>query len=242
MNLAGRTAIVTGGAHRVGGAITRALAAEGANVVIHYGRSAEAAELLANELEAQGTTTAIVSANLTEPTAPRAIFDVAQSIGDVSVLVNSAAGFPEDRLGELDRDTYRRTLSINLDAPVFMMDEFARRLPEGLGGVVANITDWRINRPYGNHFSYLVAKGALVTMTRAAAIHLAPDVRVNAVALGAILPPPGESTDYLDRLAQSIPVRRAGGSEAVVSAIVEQMRNDFVTGQIWELDGGASLA
>ncbi len=241
MNLAGRTAIVTGGAHRVGGALTEALAEAGAQVLIHYGRSSTAAEDLAAKITAAGGTAGIVQADLSDAAAPTAIFDAAEAMGPVSVLINSAAGFPEDRLGELERESYRRALATNLDAPVFMMDEFAGRLQADQDGAIVNITDWRVARPYGNHYSYLIAKGALITATEAAAIHLAPRVRVNAVALGAILPPPGEGEDYLASLARSIPVGRAGGTAVVASAVMEQLTNDFVNGQVWRLDGGAAL-
>lgn len=242
MNLEGRTAIITGGAHRVGGALTSMLATNGASVVIHYGRSSDEAEELADEITGRGGSAHLVQADLSSPDAPRAVFDTAGELGEVSILINSAAGFPEDRLGDLDRDAYRRAMAINLDAPVFLTNEFARRLPNGLDGAVVNVTDWRIARPYGNHFSYLIAKGALATMTKAAAIHLAPRARVNAVALGAILPPPGEGDEYLKELAETIPVGRAGGTDVVASAVHELLTNDFITGQIWRLDGGASLA
>lgn len=242
MNLDGRTAIVTGGAHRVGGALTWALARHGAHVVVHYGSSADAAEQLAGRITAEGGTADTVQADLADPAAPALVFDAASRLGPVSILINSAAGFPEDRLGDLHRPAYERTLATNLTAPVFMMDEMARRLPDDGDGAVVNVTDWRIERPYGNHLSYLIAKGALATATKAAAIHLAPRIRVNAVALGAILPPPGEGDDYLAELARTIPLQRAGGTETVVSAAMELLTNDFITGQVWRLDGGASLA
>lgn len=242
MNLADRVAVVTGGAHRVGGAITRALAERGAAVAIHYGTSSDAADALADEIRSSGGRAVTVQANLADRSAPTEIFDAAAELGPVTVLVNSAAGFPTDRLGQLDRDAYQRVMTVNLDSPIWLTNEFAARLPDNTEGAVVNVTDWRIERPYGDHFSYLIAKGALATMTRAAAIHLAPRVRVNAVALGAILPPPGEDEDYLEELAKSIPLRRTGGTEPVVSAVLELLTNHFVTGQIWRLDGGASLA
>lgn len=240
MKLDGRTAIVTGGAHRVGGALTEALAERGATVVIHYGSSSDAAEALASDIRSRGGSASLVQADLRDSDAPSKIFDAAP--GPVSVLINSAAGFPEDQLGSLDRDAYRTTMTLNLESPVFMSNELAARLPEDLDGAIINVTDWRVARPYGNHFSYLIAKGGLVTMTKAAAIHLAPRVRVNAVALGAILPPPGQGDDYLEDLVESIPVRRAGGTDVVASAVIELLTNDFVTGQVMRLDGGASLA
>ena len=101
--------------------------------------------------------------------------------------------------------------------------------------------DWRTGRPYPDHFSYTVAKGALDTFTRAAAEALAPAIRVNAVALGAILPPPGRDSAYLQELAREIPLRRVGDTPPVVEAVLALLRNDFVTGEILRIAGGAHL-
>ena len=106
---------------------------------------------------------------------------------------------------------------------------------------MVNVTDWRTARPYRDHFSYTVAKGGLDTFTRAAAEALAPRIRVNAVALGAILPPPGRGSDYLKALAQQIPAGRPGGTDPVVAAVLFLLRNPFVTGEILRVDGGAHL-
>src|SRR3972149_6310969 len=125
--------------------------------------------------------------------------------------------------------------------PVFLTQAFARALPDGLDGVVINVTDWRTERPYREHFSYTVAKGGLDTFTRAAAESLAPRVRVNAVALGAILPPPGRDSVYLKELAQEIPVQRVGGTEPVVQAGLALIAHDFITGEILRVNGGAHL-
>jgi glucose 1-dehydrogenase len=132
-------------------------------------------------------------------------------------------------------------LAVNLSGPVFLTQAFAAALPDGVQGAVVNVTDWRTQRPYPEHFSYTVAKGALDTFTTAAAESLAPDIRVNAVALGAITPPPGQDSDYLKELALQIPVQRVGGTEPVVEAVLFLLRSDFVTGEILRIDGGAHL-
>jgi len=107
--------------------------------------------------------------------------------------------------------------------------------------VVVNVTDWRTARPYREHFSYSVSKGAIDTCTLAAAESLAPSIRVNAVALGAILPPPGKDSAYLKALAKQIPVERVGGTDPVVHAVRFLLENDFITGEIVRIDGGAHL-
>ena len=239
MELRGVTALVTGAAHRVGKAIALGLAASGSNVVLHFHRSGEAAEATAAEVRAHGVKTALVSGDLGGD--PAAVLGAVGDLAPVRVLVNSAAVFGNDRLTEVSRTEWETTLAIDLAAPVFLTQAFARALPDGLDGVVINVTDWRTERPYREHFSYTVAKGGLDTFTRAAAESLAPRVRVNAVALGAILPPPGRDSVYLKELAQEIPVQRVGGTEPVVQAVLALIANDFITGEILRVNGGAHL-
>jgi NAD(P)-dependent dehydrogenase (short-subunit alcohol dehydrogenase family) len=103
------------------------------------------------------------------------------------------------------------------------------------------VTDVKTMTPYRERFSYTIAKGGIDTFTRAAALALAPRIRVNAVALGVILPPPGEGEEYLEALAASLPLERAGGTGPVTDTVLFLLRNDFVTGEIVRVDGGAHL-
>jgi len=239
MELAGVTALVTGGARRVGKAIALGLAESGCNLVIHYNRSADEAEAVASEARAFGVEVRTVGADLGLDAAHA--IGGAGDLGPVRVLVNSAAVFTEDTLRDVDRETLERTLAVNLIAPIMLMSAFAAALPEGISGVVVNVTDWRTARPYREHFSYSVSKGAIDTCTLAAAESLAPSIRVNAVALGAILPPPGKDSAYLKALAKQIPVERVGGTDPVVHAVRFLLENDFITGEIVRIDGGAHL-
>ena len=225
----------------MGKAITMALAAAGSDVVIHYGSSAGPAEETAAEVEALGRRAVTVSADLADPEAPAAIFTAASALGPVQILVNSAAPFPTDTVRDVTAAAFDATIAVTLRAPVLMTGEFARRLPDGAAGTVVNVTDWRTARPYPDHLSYVVAKGGLDTFTEAAAEALAPDIRVNAVALGAILPPPGEGSEYLKALAREIPVQRVGGTDPVTRAVLFLVGNHFITGETIRLDGGAHL-
>lgn len=241
MQISNLNALVTGGGHRVGGAISRALAEAGANVFIHYGRSAEAAESLADELRALGVLVAVGSANLSDPeTAPGLIASAEDALGPVSILVNSASGFPLDTLADVTLDSFRATMALSLESPVMLMQEMAKRC-EGRKGAIVNVTDVKTLTPYRKHFSYTVAKGAMDTATRAAAVALAPHIRVNAVALGVILPPPGEADEYVQALAANLPLARPGGVEPVAAAVRHLIENDFVTGEVIRIDGGAHL-
>ena len=225
----------------MGRALVLGLAGAGCDLVIHYGLAeAEAAETAA-EAARLGARVVTVAADLADPEAPERVIAAAASLGPVQVLVNSAAVFPGDDLAGVTAAQWDHTLAVNLRAPVLLTQAFAAALPEGREGAVVNITDWRTARPYRDHFSYTVAKGGLDTFTRAAAEALAPRIRVNAVALGAILPPPDRGSDYLKALAQQIPAGKPGGTDPVVAAVLFLLRNSFVTGEILRVDGGAHL-
>jgi pteridine reductase len=242
MEISGRVALVSGGATRVGQALSLALASAGADVFIHYNSSAGPAEEAVAAVEALGRRAASGAANLSDPSAAGGVVAAAtDALGPVSILVNSASGFPEDTLADVTLDGWRRTLDLTLASPVFLTQAFAAALPDDMEGAVVNVTDVKTHTPYRRHFSYVVAKGGIDTFTRAAAVALGPRTRVNAVALGVILPPPGEDDAYVDRLAADLPLQRVGGTDPVAAAVVALVQNDFVTGEILRIDGGGHL-
>ncbi len=242
MDIRGRVAVVTGGGRRVGRAIALGLAAAGADVFVHYNRSQEAAIAVKGELEELGVRAAIGSANLGDPAqSPGLVAMANEALGEVSILVNSASGFAADTLEDLTLDGWRRSHDLTLAAPVFLTQAFTAAMADEATGAVVNITDVRTSSPYLKHFSYVVAKGGVDAFTRAAALALAPQIRVNAVALGVILPPPGEDAEYVEALAADLPLQRVGGTGPVVEAALRLIRNDFVTGEIVRVDGGGHL-
>ena len=242
MDLRGRVAIVTGGGVRVGRAIALGLAGAGADVFVHYNRSASPAEETADAVRTLGVRAATGSVDLSDPSTSGDLIALAeQALGAPSILVNSASGFPADTISDVTLADWRRTLDLTLAAPIFATQAFANALPDDLDGSVVNITDVRTQNPYREHFSYIVAKGGIDTFTRTAALQLAPRIRVNAVALGVILPPPHEDDDYAIRLAAELPLERVGGTAPVVAAALALLENDFVTGEIIRVDGGGHL-
>ena len=242
MDVDGRGALVTGGAVRIGRAVARTLAAHGASVFIHYNRSREAASTLQEEIRAAGGTVEIGSNDLSEPSQAGALVSAAsEAVGQVSILVNSASGFPADRLDSVSPGAWLDTQDLTLGSPLFLTQAMSAALPEGAEGAIVNVTDVKTARPDSEHFSYVLAKGGVDTLTRASALALAPDIRVNAVALGNILPPVGEPDHRAKSLALDVPMQRIGGAEAVSETVLFLIKNDFITGEIIRLDGGAHL-
>jgi glucose 1-dehydrogenase len=242
MELRGRIGIITGGGVRVGRAVALGLARAGVDVFIHYNRSAGPAGETAAEAERLGVRAAVGSADLSDPSSAADLVEAAgRALGPATILVNSASAFPIDTIRNVSIDDWRATTDLTLGSPIFTTQAFAGALPEGDVGAVVNITDVRTSTPYREHFSYIVAKGGVDAFTRAAALQLAPQVRVNAVALGVILPPERENDDYALRLARDLPLGRVGGTDPVVDMVLSLLGNDFVTGEIVRIDGGGHL-
>ncbi len=244
MHLPGKVALITGGAIRVGRAITLALAEAGCHVFIHYGRSARPALETEQAARQFGVETAVYSADLADPTATQAILPAAQErFGRVDILINNAAIFPEeDTFTATGLALWDRLFAINLRAPFLLSRAFAAQIPPAGQGQIVNINDGRIRRPAPDHFVYRLAKGGLGQMTAMLALELAPRIAVNQVALGAILPPPGQSSGYLQRIAdQRVPLRRHGSAEIVAHNVLHLLRQEFLTGVTIPIDGGEFL-
>lgn len=241
--LAGKVTLVTGGAIRVGRAIVLALAEAGCDVVIHYGSSAGPAADSAAEAAAFGVQAHTVRADLARQDETEALVPAAvAAAGPIDILVNNAAIFEEGGLAEAKASQWERELAINLRAPFFLSQAFVRQLPAGREGQIVNITDARVLRAGSDHLVYRLTKAALVTLTRSLALELAPQVRINAVALGAILPPPGKDESYLQQLAnERVPLRRTGSAELVAANVLHLLRQPFLTGVVLPLDGGEFL-
>lgn len=222
--------------------MARTLAAHGARVFIHHHQSGDAARALQEEIRATGGAAEIGSSDLSDPDQAVALLHAAtDAVGPISILVNSASGFPRDAFENVSPSAWRDVQDLTLGSPMFLTQAMSGSLPEGAVGAVVNVTDIKTARPDSEHFSYVLAKGGVDTLTRASALALAPTIRVNAVALGNILPPVGESADKRKTMALDTVLQRIGGAESVSDAVLFLIRNDFITGEIIRLDGGAHL-
>ncbi|MHC4931449.1 MAG: SDR family oxidoreductase [Planctomycetota bacterium] len=235
----GRRALVTGGARRIGRAICLALADAGARVAVHYRSS----EREAGEVAARCPGSALLQADLRGASEAEELVErAAGELGGLDVLVNSAAVFEKSPLGDLDEATWDLHLDTNLKGPFFAALAAGRIMRDAGSGVIVNLTDWAISRPYPAYLPYYAAKAGLSAATAGLARALAPEVRVNAVAPGPILLPEDSDRAYEEAVLKVTPLGRLGGPEAVVQAVMFLIGNDFMTGQTLILDGGRSLA
>jgi len=241
--LAGQTALVTGAARRVGNAIARALHAAGANVVIHCHRSLAQAQQLAAELEAtRAHSTAVISCDLLQPAAPaQLIADASARFGALHLLVNNASSFYPTPMGSITLAQWDDLMGSNLRAPLMLAQAAAPALRRTRGAVL-NLVDIHGMRPLRDHVVYSVAKAGLIMLTRALARELAPEVRVNAIAPGAVLwPEAGMSEERKQKIIDQSALQRAGSPQDIAGAALFFAEAAFVTGQILAVDGGRSI-
>ncbi len=236
-----RVALVTGGAVRIGRAIALGLAAAGYDMVIGYRSSQGPAAEVATLVRKLGRRCVTVQADLSRPEAAEALVDAARSgYGRLDLVVNSAASFSSRPLLEVDADEWDAVMALNARAPHLVVRAAAGLLKEAHGSVV-NITDLSAFQAWNQYPLHAVSKATLAHLTRIQARALAPEVRVNAVAPGAVLPPDDWSEERRQALADLTPLQRVGTPNDVVHAVLYLAEADFVTGQIIAVDGGRLL-
>lgn len=236
-------ALVTGGAVRIGRAISVALAAAGHDIVIHVRKPGPAADAACRAVEAAGGRVAVVAAELADAGAVAGLLPQAKAaLGTVRLLVNNASEFHPDGVGQLDIARWDRHFAVNLRAPAFLAEALATQLPPDLKGCVINLIDQRVLKPTPTFLSYSLTKNALWDATRLMAQALAPRVRVNAVAPGPTLANQRQSADDFARQAEAVPLGRGPTPEEIADAVVFLARAQSVTGQMLAVDGGQHLA
>jgi len=240
----GKAALITGGARRVGAAIARRLHAAGASVLIHHrGGEAEAIALVKELNALRPKSAAKVMADLLAPVAPRVLVAAARGeFGRLDLLVNNASSFFPARVGEIELSHWEELMGANLRAPLFIAQEAAPELARNEGAIV-NIVDIHAERPLRGYPLYSVAKSGLAALTRSLALELAPRVRVNGVAPGAIAWPEDGQFDAAERerVLATTPLARIGTPEDIAQAVHFLATAPYVTGQIVAVDGGRSI-
>lgn len=243
MDLQGKTALVTGGAVRVGRAITLALAREGCNVVVNYYSSADAAEKTCAEARELGVGALAVKADVSDHAQVKHIVaEAVESFGGVQVLVNSASLWRSTPFPMKDLADWHRVTEILIDGSFYCANEVAPLMLEAGEGAIVNIIDLAAFEPWKNFTAHSVGKSALLALSRQLALELAPDVSVNAIAPGPVLPPPDYSDEKIAATAKRTLMNRWGSAEDVADAVVFFAHSSYITGEVLRVDGGEHFA
>ena len=242
--LAGKSALITGAARRVGAAIARALHGAGANVVVHFRSSAESAGELAHELnETRPDSAVLAECDLLDLTQLPALAEVATRVfGGLDILVNNASTFYPTPMGDLTEIDWNDLIGTNLKAPLFLSQAAASAL-HSRNGLILNVADIHGMRPLRRHPVYSVAKAGLIMLTKSLARELGPHVRVNAIAPGPVMwPEDGMDSELKKEIVEKTALKRPGSEQDVArAALFFASEAPYVTGQILAVDGGRSV-
>jgi NAD(P)-dependent dehydrogenase (short-subunit alcohol dehydrogenase family) len=237
-----KTALITGGARRIGRALVCALAEDGFAVAVHYHGAREAAEDLAEAIRGNGGAAVALSADLADETALGTLLPHAErALGPIGCLINNAAVFVNDTVKTATRESWDLHLAVNLRAPFVLIQDFAARLPIHAGGVVINLLDQRVWSLTPYFVSYTLAKSGLWTLTQTMALALAPRIRVNGIGPGPTLPSPRQTAAQFARQCELMPLRRGTSPDEIAAAARFILSAPAMTGQMIALDGGQHL-
>jgi NAD(P)-dependent dehydrogenase (short-subunit alcohol dehydrogenase family) len=241
MNIAGKIALVTGGAHRVGKEIVIMLAQQGAHVVINYNTSVEAARQTALEVESFGVTALPIQCDVSDLSQVQQMSrQVQERFGGIDILVNNADFMCEHPFPTRDYALWHQVTDVTIHGSFYVSNEFAPYMLAQKSGVIINIVDLEFPTP--NMMAHSVAKHALLAMSKQMAVELAPDVRVNAIAPGPMLPPPDWDEGLVARIAGRTLLQKWGSPKDVAFAVKYIIEADYVTGDVMRVDGGTFFA
>ena len=239
MDLTGKTALVTGGARRLGRATVLALAEAGANVVINFNSSVDTAEEVANEARSFGVKAMTARADVSEYDQVEKMAQKALSeFGCVDILVNNASIFKPTPFPTGDITSWKKTTGIIIDGPFYCTNFFAPGMLEKGDGVIINLVDLSIYEPWPNLAAHCVGKSALMAFTRQMALELGPAVRSNAIAPGPVLPPPDFSPEKIEQYGHRTLLDRWGTPKDITRTVMFLIESDYITGEVIVVDGG----
>ena len=245
MLLEGKTALITGAANRLGAQIARTLHQNGANLIIHYRESAVNAKTLVQELNAlRIDSTSSIQADLNHLDAIAKMSQEATKIyNGIDILINNASSFYPTTIGEISENDWDDLIGSNFKAPLFLSQSCYPFLREAKGAII-NMLDIYAFSPLKNHSLYCCAKAANQMLVKSLALEMAPEVRVNGIAPGAILWPENNNAgqaDHQKSILEKIPLQRIGDPTSIAQAVMFLLGNDYVTGEVIRVDGGRSL-
>ncbi len=243
MDLKGKNALVTGSGIRLGRAIALALGESGCNLALHYNTSVESVIQVKSELEKMGRKAQVFQQDLEDVSHVQDLMTrVCSEFGHIDILINNAGIYPAGSGKAATPEKINRVFNVNLFSPWLLISAFANQLPREVQGKVINISDAKVFRNGTDHFSYRVTKQAINTITAMFALELAPNITVNAIAPGTMLPLQGyEHVDLQVVADRQIPLKRIGSPEIIAQNVLHILRQDFMTGQVIRVDGGEFL-
>jgi len=236
--------LITGAAKRIGKEMALSFFNKGWDIVIHYNSSKEEAQALADQMNSERNNSAmLVQANLDNANEVEMLVEkILSKNGSIDALINNASTFYPTPIGTFSEENWNALMGSNLKAPLFLIQSFYKELEKNKGFII-NVTDINVDRALVNHSIYLAAKSGLQTLTKSLAKELAPNIRVNAIAPGAILEPPNTdwTAEQKNNIINAVPMRRMGTEKDIVDAAIYLSEAEYVTGQILNIDGGKSL-
>ena len=239
-----KTIFVTGGAKRIGKAIIELFAKDGWKVIIHYNNSKDDAEALANSINAKNTDMAfIVQGDLDKADEVNNIISKVDGFTEtIDLLINNASTFYPTPIDDISEDHWEKLIGSNLKGPLFLIQGLKEKLKASNGSII-NITDTNLTKGVANYSIYSAAKAGLEAITKGLARELAPEIKVNAIAPGAMLEPPDVTwtEDQKNKVIDSIPLKRMGSEKDIADAVKFLAHSQYITGQIIKVDGGRSL-
>lgn len=236
------SALITGGAQRLGRAIALDLANAGWDVAIQYNSSRAEAEAVVSEIRGLGRSGAALQSDLAAFEAAGALIRrAADAIGSLSVLVTSASTFEPDEVGKLSKEGFEHQIAVNLRAPIFLAEAFAAQLSKGTKGAIVNLIDQRVLKPNPKFFTYTLSKMALWQATQTLAQALAPAIRVNAVAPGPSLRNPRQTEAHFQRQVDATLLKRPSAPDDIAAAVRYLLSAEAVTGHMLTVDSGQHL-
>jgi pteridine reductase len=242
LDLKNKVALVTGAARRIGRAIALELANHGTSIAVHYRASHSEADAVVAEITAKGGNAQTFRANLEHVAEiEQMVASILDAFGRIDILINSASIFAPAPIEELTERDWDANLDTNLKAPFFLSKFASAAMRKQGAGKILNLADWAGIRPYKDYLPYSVSKSGLIGLTKALAKELAPEIQVNCIALGMVMPPEEYSKAEIERLVGRTLTKKMGTAEDVARAVVFFCETDYATGTVLPLEGGRLL-
>ena len=239
-----KTIFITGAAKRIGKEIALCFSEMGWNIIVHYNSSKNDAQVLADEINGTNSDSAItVQGNLdVKEDVEKVINEVRDAFPTIDLLINNASTFYPTPIEDISEEHWDKLVGSNLKGPLFLIKGLRDKLKESKGSII-NITDTNLSKGVANYSIYSAAKAGLESITKGLARELAPDIKVNAIAPGAMLEPPDVTwtEEQKNKVISSIPLNRMGSEKDISEAVKFLAKSNYITGQIIKVDGGRSL-